>query len=467
MKKLFIILLWGICFCFNLVAQPSMTLYQMHDIPQSNTLNPAVPIQCGWIVGLPGLGGVSAGLSMPLSYNDFGAGTDTLNVNNILSSLHNKNMVTTSASANILTVGYRANRTFYQFTINERFNQVSSISRDPIDLLLRGNGGYVGQTVKASPSINATYYREYAFNIAQEINSTFWIGARAKLLFGRMSMYSVNNSAEFYTHPNTYNLSLTSDVLVRTSVPGSVSINNQNGKVSDFDTNIKAGDFIFNPSNIGAGVDLGLTKEFESGMKISASILNLGFINWNKNLHTFRQKGTLNFNGPFSYINELDALVDTVKTFLKLDYENQASYTQMLAPMVMTGINYPVNDFLRVGITGMVEFQPNVLPWVITATGFTKNLPFVDFGLSYTVTPYSFFNIGLGVGAHLGSVDIHVMTDNIIGALRPFDARYATFQFGLSFRLGQSECDVQDSGVRGNRPSYRALPCPIINSPRR
>ncbi|MDR1056418.1 MAG: DUF5723 family protein [Prevotellaceae bacterium] len=458
MKK---ILLLALLFCnYTLLAQPNMTLYQMHDITQSNILNPAVPISCGWVVGFPGLGSISVGASTPVSYNDLGPGNDTLDVNNVLSKIRNKNMLTTSAAVNLITIGYRSERTFYQFTVNERFSQVSSAPKDPVEMLLKGNAMYVGKTIKASPSVNAIYYREYAFNIARELNPTLWVGARAKLLFGRMSLKMARNIAEFYTDPGTYDLSLTTDLLMKTSIPGEVIIDPYTGKISDFEVNIKAGDLSFNTSNIGAGIDLGLVKDFENGMQLSTSLLNLGFINWNKNLHTFSQKGTLKFTGPFSRTNELDALVDTVKSFLHLDYTEE-SYAQLLSPMLMAGINYPVNDFLRLGITGMAEFQSGALPWAITAIGFTQGLPIVDLGLSYTVTPSSFFNLGVGIGAHLGPVDIHFLADNIMAVFKPFDAKYATVQLGISFRFGCGD------GGEGRRDTPKEIPCPAYNQYRK
>lgn len=461
MKKYIALLSFVLFFATMSLAQPNMTLYQMHDIVQSNSLNPAVPISCGWVVSFPGMGGVALGASTPLSYNDFGAGENALDVDKFISKLHNKNVFTTSANINLITIGYRAERTFYQFTINERASQVSSVYQDPIVMLLKGNSSYVGKTVDGAPSVNALHYREYGFNVAHEINSTLWIGARAKLLFGRLSLRSVNNSVAFYTDAGTYNLDLTSDALIQASMPGHVTIDPVTNKVSNVETNFKASDFIFNPSNIGAGIDLGAVKSFDNGVQLSASLLNIGFINWSKNLHTFRQKGTISFNGPFSPINEWGALRDTLRSFAKLDYA-QESYSQMLAPTIMAGINYPLNENIRIGVTGMTEIQPNNLPWALTATGFTQGLPIVDLGLSYTVTPYSLFNVGFGLGARLGPVNLHFLADNVIGLFQPFNARYATIQFGINFRFGCG--NGGESSKSSKSSSHDIIPCPAFKS---
>ncbi len=446
----------------TLRAQQNMTLYQMHDIPQSNNLNPAVAIPCGWIIGIPVVGNISAGAYAPMSYNSLGAGQDVLPVNDVISNLHNKNVLAVQGSLNLITVGYRKERSYYQLTINERVSGITSISKDPIEMLLKGNAGYIGQTVSGEPLADAVYYREFAFNYAREIDPSLWIGVRPKLLFGRLGIKSTNNTADFYTDPMSYDLRLTSNILARMSVPGTVTMDPVTGKVSDFEPNINLNKFMFSFSNFGAGVDLGIIKQFDNDWELSASLLNVGVITWSKNVRKFSQSGTLNFTGPYAPVNEYDALIDEIKSFARLDYTEE-KFTQMLTPVVMVGANRPLNEYIKVGLTGMVEVQTKTLPWAITATAFSSNLQTFDLGLSYTVTPYSYFNVGIGIGAHLGVVGVHFTTDNIIGLFKPFDANYATFQFGLNLRLG---CNNSPSKkIKGYNyleeynPNRNAVPC--------
>lgn len=445
-------------------SQQNMTLYQMHDIPQSNTLNPSVPISCGWIVGFPVLGSISLGARSPLSYNDLGAGEKTFHASDLKSKLRNKNVMAVNGSVNLIMVGYKSERMFYQLTVNERFFISGSIPKDPLVMLMEGNASYIGKTVSGSPAASAYYYREYAFNIAREIDPSLWVGIRPKLMFGRVGVKSNKNTADFYTDPRTYNLELNSDLQANISMPGTVTIDPLTGKVDDFDTDLKASDFLFNASNMGFGVDLGMTKTFDNDIEFSASILNLGFIRWGKNTHTFTQKGTLQFNGPFSPINEFDALKDTLKSFVKFDYD-QGTFTQMLSPTFIAGANYPVHEYIRAGLTGIIEWHPNAFPWALTATAFTDGLPIVDLGLSYTITSHSYFNVGFGLALHLGAADIHLTTDNLIGFMRPYGAKYATAQLGVNFRFGCGERS-EKRGKNGKVTRYqksslnRSVPCP-------
>ena len=463
MRKVCIIL-FTVLIAGSVNGQQNMTLYQMHDIPQSNSLNPAVPISCGWIVGFPVLGSISLGARSPLSYNDLGAGENTLYVNDLKPKLRNKNVLSANGSVNLITVGYRSERMFYQLTVNERFFVSASIPKDPLVMLMEGNAGYIGKVVSGSPAASGYHYREYAFNIAREIDPSLWVGARPKLMFGRVGAKTSRNTADFYTDPRTYNLELTTDLQAHMSFPGTVTIDPLTGKVDGFESDAQASDFIFNTANIGFGIDLGVTKTFDNDINFSASILNLGFIKWSKNTHTLEQVGTLSFRGPFSPVNEFDALKDTLESFMKFDYA-QGGFTQVLSPTFMVGANYPVHQYIRVGATGLVEWHPNAFPWALTATAFTAGLPIVDVGLSYTVTAHSFANIGIGLAVHLGAADIHFTTDNLIGLMRPFNARYATAQFGINFRFGCGEKSEKSRGAKNTQyrkasPLNKMVPCP-------
>jgi hypothetical protein len=58
------------CIYTGIAAQQNMTLYQMHDITQSNFLNPAVASDCKWNIGFPALGNISIAAGIPISYSD-------------------------------------------------------------------------------------------------------------------------------------------------------------------------------------------------------------------------------------------------------------------------------------------------------------------------------------------------------------------------------------------------------------
>jgi hypothetical protein len=443
--------------CFHIYtgvsAQQNMTLYQMHDITQSNFLNPSVASDCKWNIGFPALGNISIAAGTPISYNGLGAGEEFIDGNRFLSSLKKTNLMSSNISLNILTIGYRSGDMYYQFTMNEKVSAGVSFSRDPFELIIKGNAPYIGKTLDAGIALSLSAYREYGLNIAYDFGDDLWLGARAKLLFGRIGALSANNILSLDTDPMTYALKLNSDLLMRASIPGTVESDPYDGTVSRFKSELEAKHFIFNPVNMGGAIDLGVNKVFESGWKFSASLLNLGMINWGKNTHRFYQKSTLNYAGPTSGIKQWSDFADTLKSVINLSNVEGESFSQWLAPEIMAGISYPVMEYMRAGLTGYAGISSAGVPWAITATALTDNTSNVYGALSYTVTNNSFVNIGAGFGLRLGAFNIHAMTDNIIALFNPASQKYATVQFGISFKFG--------CGEESDRPrKYKSVPCP-------
>jgi hypothetical protein len=435
-----------------------MTLYQMHDITQSNYLNPSVAGDCRWNIGFPLLGNISVAAGIPIAYNDLGVGKEYMDSDRILSKLKRTNLVSSNISLNILTIGYRSGDVYYQFTMNEKVAAKFSFLKDPVDLILHGNGKYVGQKIEAGLALSLSQYREYGFNVAYDFGDDLWLGARAKLLFGRIGANSANNTLSLYTDPSTYALTLTSDLLVNASIPGTMEVDPYDGIVSRFNSELEVRHFIFNPVNIGGAVDFGVNKVFESGWKVSASLLNIGMINWNTNTHQIYRRSTLQYPNTISGtagIKNWSDFVDTLKSVANFNYTGGGTFSQWLTPEIMAGISYPVYDYVRLGVTGYAGISSAGIPWALTATALTDNTSNVFGSLSYTVTNSSFVNIGAGFGVRLGAFNLHAVTDNLLALFNPASQGYATVQFGINFKFG---CDDNDSG----KSRYRSIPCPTF-----
>ncbi|MDR2563413.1 MAG: DUF5723 family protein [Prevotellaceae bacterium] len=452
MKKFIPLILMTLCAGAS-TAQRNMTLYQMHEIVQSNSLNPAVPGDCRWTIGLPLLGNVSMAANMPIAYNDLGAGSNRpLHGDEILAKIPNTVAFSADASVNLITIGYRTNSSYFQFTLNERFEFAGSVSKELIELALKGNAQVVGKTIDAQPKTAAAYYREYGFGATHDFGSGLWAGARLKLFFGRLGFAGADNKISLYTDPSTYDLTAMSDLLIRTSIPGRTVEYNPDGSIKKMKAEVNAGDFIFNPSNLGGGLDLGIIKSTENGWKFSASILNIGMIKWSKNLSSLKQNSTIRYSGPRPAINTWNDLLDSIKSVVRLHEHNESGYTQWLSPVLMLGASYPVAEHIRAGLTGMSEYRAKSVFWALTATAFTEEYEHFTAGLSYTLTPSSYLNLGLGFGLRFGAFNLHLLTDNVIALFVPFSQRYATVQCGIHFRFG---CH----GAGNSSSDRRVYPC--------
>jgi hypothetical protein len=447
----------GLCIYSGVFAQQNMTLYQMHDITQSNFLNPSIAADCQWNVGFPVLGNFSFAWGLPVSYNDLGAGKDYIEGEKILSALKRKNIISSNISLNILTIGYRSGDLYYQFTMNEKVSAKFMLPKDPVELMLRGNSSYLGKTISGSVALSLSYYREYGFSVAYDFGDNLWMGARAKLLFGRIGASSINNILSLYTNPDNYALDLSSNLLLRASIPGTMEIDPYDGVVKRYNSDFAVKDFVFNPVNLGGAIDLGVNKTLENGLKVSASLLNIGMINWSANTHKLYQKSTVHYNGATSGFGSWKDLTDTLRSIINFQYTAGESFLQWLSPEIMAGASYPVIDYMRVGLTGYAGISSVGIPWAFTITALTDNTSHVFGSLSYTVTNNSFVNIGGGLGVRLGPFNMHAVTDNILAVFNPTAHRYATVQFGINFKFG---CGANDEGRKSSK--YKSIPCPTF-----
>jgi hypothetical protein len=359
-------------------------------------------------------------------------------------------MLSTNISLNILTIGYRTDNMYFQFTMNEKASLRASFSKGPVELLLKGNAPYLGKTLTANVALSASEYREYGLSVAYGAGNDLWLGVRAKLLFGHAGAHSPKNTISLHTDSQTYALTLKSDILMMASYPGKYD-----EQTDLFTSEIDVSHFISNPINVGGAIDLGVTKVFENGLKLSASILNIGMINWGKNTHLlYKNAASLRYGGPTAGITQWKDLTDTLKSIVRLRYAEKGTFPQWLAPEIMAGVSYPVIDYMRVGITGYGGISSIGIPWAITATALTDNTSHVYGALSYTITGNSPVNVGAGFGVRLGAFNMHVITDNILAFFATSSQRYATVQFGINFKFG---CGGEGGG---NSKQYKSVPCP-------
>ncbi|MDR0560637.1 MAG: DUF5723 family protein [Prevotellaceae bacterium] len=459
--------------CRTVSAQQNMTLYQMHDILQSNSLNPAVASNCRLNIGFPLLSSISLAAGTPFSYNnlinsgvslsdqksDIAKMTETdkaLDGQQMLSLMKNSNIISANGNVALIMVGYRMERAYIQFNINERFSTAVSFNKDPVDLFVSGNSKFAGQTVDGKMAVSGLHYREYALGAAFLMGETTWFGVRGRLLFGRLSVAG-NNSFSVYTDPVTYNMTVNTEINTHASIPGEVKYLPSSNAVNGFNSQLKGSHFIFNQSNLGGALDFGITTSSEDGLEFSASILNLGMVSWSKNTHLFSLKNSKTYSGYANGARTWKALKDTLISVFRPNHAYSEPYSQWLSPTLMAGGNYPINDYMKIGLTGYGEFNSAGVPWALSAILQTRDIPYVHGALSYTVTNNSFVNIGLGLGFEIGPFNIHAITDNIISLFDPFPYKYATLQFGINFKFG---CSDSDSGGYGESKKFRSVPCP-------
>jgi len=275
----------------------------MHNVPQSNLLNPAVQIKCKWFVGIPALSSTQLNYSnSTFSFNELfrqSNGSASLDIDAFYNNIKKTNLLSSEIHLDLISVGYRSNDYYFTFNIAEKINLALTYPGSLMDLAWKGNTQFLGETAEFhNLRTHSIYYREYSLGISKvwDVNNIF--GIRAKLLFGKANVYSGKSEMSLYTDPNTFDLHVEGDVTANASYPMTI-IQNSDGNISGIEIQeIDLLSFLMNGQNKGFAIDLGAIHRYSENITLSASMLDLGFIRWQSDVNN------MNINGSFDYTPE-------------------------------------------------------------------------------------------------------------------------------------------------------------------
>ncbi len=450
-------------------AQQDNTLFFMHELPQANFVNPAVPSTCKLFIGFPALSSLHANYSnTALTFKDAfseGANSDSIyfNGDKLVSQISGKELITSDISITLFTMGIHVNEYYLTFSVNEKATTYNMIASDLIKLGWNGNTQFLGDQASATGTrINANNYHEFAFGASKDIGLKWRFGVRAKVLFGLGNVYTPETRGTLFTDKNTFVINLLLNSKVNSSLPVDVTVD-EDGKVEDitFRDDVTAKDYFLNFNNLGIAADFGFIYQRDEKTTISGSILDFGGIFWSKDVNSFVSEGSITYpgtteGGDFTGPNYFTQFTDSLKQ-MYTPISDAGSFMNPLVPKIYFGVTRSINKHLNAGVLVRSEIYRNRLHPSLTVSANTFNYKMLNASLSYTLQNGEYTNIGAGIGVKLGSVQLHVISDNIPGLFNLDNTRNANIRFGLSFVPG---CDERvktspKAGPNGIRP----LPC--------
>ena len=214
----------------------------MQTIPQSNYNNPATIPSVGFYLGIPALSAINIGIDNGnFSYNNvFTRRADDsliVDVNKFIGSLNDNNKLSYNLSTQLFALGFKVDRSYFTFSVNSINSVNANYTKDFMTFLLEGNGPFIGQNGNLGDfRLGLNSYIETALGFSREINKQLSIGVRFKYLIGIANVYTERSNVNLYTDPINYDLAVTSDVLIKTSMPID-SLNSSNVKWQDIKQN--------------------------------------------------------------------------------------------------------------------------------------------------------------------------------------------------------------------------------------
>ena len=438
---LFVLPLYLLTISFPLNSQQSNTFFLMHDVPQSNLLNPAIQIECKWYVGLPALASFYSNYSnTAFTWNDL-AGSEEWHFENVYGQMHRTDLVLAEAAVHPVSLGYRHRRNYFTLHISDHFAVYTTIPRELAGLALFGNSRYTGETANLGGiRPNALYFREYSAGYSRVINAFTTLGIRGKLLFGKANLYPGRSRVDLTTDESTFDLHLEGDYRLNSSYPLTIE-QDANGDITGItDDRPTYRTFLLNRQNRGFAVDMGIIYRHDSRITLSASLLDIGFMKWNSDVNNIRVNGSFDYTGvqpgtdftSGAYLTELrDSLFDAFEVTVSQD-----SYFSWLPAQLFFGGTYHVKDNIYLGLTNRNLLFRNKIHASFTFSAGIDIAGRLNTVLSWSYLNNSLKNIGAGLAYHGKGIQFHIVSDNLMGFLQPFDTRSINIRAGANLMLG-------------------------------
>ena len=352
-------------------------------------------------------------------------GTNSLNLNNVISQLEDNNIFENNLKVNTIGIAIKLNSFQIDFRHNTRLNSTIQYPRELAQLIFQGNAQFIGEEVEFGPAINFNSYHEYSLGVSKQFGA-FALGGRVKYLSGIGFLRTENSHASLFTDEDIFQLTFETDYAL--SAFNTVNIDG----VRDFTFRGNLRENFFSQNN-GVAFDIGASFDVSEKLSLTASILDIGSLRWDEETRHFESQGSFTYEGV-----DLDnfLLNDSVEFEIKLDTiedvfafsESAATATTTLNTQIFFAGQYKFSDKLRFGglilLNGLEDTEPTI--GVNAQYYFSKTFLL---GMNYSYRKDSFSNLGLQFSSKIGSLIVFGNTDNIISVL-------LNENFGFNGRLG-------------------------------
>lgn len=449
MKNCYKIILIGILTIslINISKAQDHIIHNMTNLHQSINNNPARQTNCQIYIGLPIITHTYFDLTVPFTYKKiFTEQADGKygNIDDIYNNLNEVNYFNFESYLTLLRTGFWVKDYYITAGIN---NKIYNRTGFPKSIFELKDGNYREDGTPLSFSNfgeDFTAYNEIQLGVSNEIIPDLTVGASVKLLFGLANFTTKTSEIKWYTDTDpegNFEYTFNTEFDIRSSMPIYWSetydseTNLPNGIESDTTWNFEENfldsisQYIFPTQNFGLGFDFGAIYEIDDMFTVSASIIDLGFINWGKNTKTVTQKSEFVFTGadPASYIESFEQMTDSFSVIMDEYLEDfvdtlvglakptfkEESYSTGLNTKIYIGGTYKPLDWLDVGLLYRGYFWDRKLHSSVSFSATANFWYGWSAALSYSIYNKKYNNIGLGFAYKLGPLQFYGMMDNI------------------------------------------------------
>ncbi|MBR6588970.1 MAG: hypothetical protein IKK67_00635 [Bacteroidaceae bacterium] len=439
----------------NVGAQTAKSSYFMDGAFHNTQMNPAMKAERNFI-SFPVLGnmGVSANGNVGLSNFLHPQGDNELvtfmhksvSADDFLGDLPSTTKIGMNFDMTLFALGFKGFGGYNTLNLTLRSQMGINLPKGMFEFMKRGFSK--NQYSFSDLNVNSMNYAAITIGHSREIIENLRVGVNLKYLIGL-------GYANF--NVDKMNLTMQDDVWMAESyATGSLATIgearwelDENGQIDDFDMQFNS------PMASGFAVDFGATYDFKDlvdGLKVSASVTDLGFINWKHMIKANTKDAQVRFEGfkeididdfETSVEDQLDEIKDDAEEMMELYGSQQAeSKRTNLAATMYLGAEYemPFYKPLSVGIlytnrfsdvNGMYDFRGfltvSPLKWFEASVNYGVSTYGSGFGWMLNFHP-------VGFSMFLGS---DFMITDVSPQFVPVNKLNANFTFGISIPFGR------------------------------
>ncbi len=429
-------LLFVLMATLNANAQFTRSTFSMEGVGYRMQLNPALTPDQGYF-NIPIIGGIEAAAnSNSLGSQDIinvfknKSGDDFYMKDSFYNKLKAENNLQANVTLDLLSFGWYKGKNFWSVNVTVKNDVGATIPQGVFDMLRASRGlnttpwsNFIAHQGGEQVYLNS--YVETGLGFARPINDKLTVGGKIKVLFGAANAKLDIKKLDLQTQltgiaPDTDwkniqnadldNIKGTANISVEATAEASMKgfelLKDGDGFINDVE---QGGSF--GVAGMGAGIDLGATYKPMDGLTLSAAVLDLGFISWNKDAsHSASSISNTTYNFDGNHPNEAQKFKDIITEGKVMDLEvlnikeeaGKARTTSLYSSIVLGGEYQLPNTNLTFGLLSTTRFSKPTTQTELTLSSAYKVNRHIGFSLAYSMIQSG--GKGLGLGIKLGPV---------------------------------------------------------------
>ena len=449
---------------FGAHAQLSNTLYFDQNNLRQHYVNPASQPIGKFYIGMPALSTIAvSGGNSDVAFQDIfynikrdGKNVTTLffdkDVNktkDFLDLMSGQERVFASYRLNLIDFGFRTHeRNYITFGIANRMETAAFMPESFSHFAFEGMKNGQSYNFDADKlSVSSTVFTEFALGFSRKVTEQLEVGAKLKYLYGHANVVTDFSDLKLYGSEDKWYIK--GDASIHGAVPGLEIVEDEDHKVDDVDFNddLDVSEYV-KPQGGGFAVDLGANYQLLPQLKLSASLVDFGFIHWKKNLVQLDKTNDFVYDGIDYDINKpdddyYDEYGDMLEDMYRVNNKPDKYFTHLTSKVYLGGEYSFWDNRLGLGALSKTYFyRGNVWEDFLVSANF-RPWKQLSATLTYNLFDKEWNNLGAAINLNAGPVNLWVAFDHIPlkfaksdDIMFPSNIRNFRANLGLAFLFG-------------------------------